>query len=700
MLSSELIARVGSAHPMPVADAVAGLAAAESLHERRDRVVEAFRAQLRCAAAVALGVRAQFGPGPADEPKQLVQALRGLRSRGLTDGQWVGMLRGLMASWQQQADAYPVPGFAQLFAGKAGKQLAKVLDGLLEMRKAETVAHGATGSAQAIQEVLERREPQLAALLERFDPIWDEARLVVPLAPDDDGQSARLLMGYAPGAGRFRRIRLDTDEPLPPDEPVLVGRSGEPLVSLHPIASFRRPSPDATEELFLLDGARKNAAVYVALPSMAEHRERGVWDRLGPSLFGEDEPDAAPPSSGGISRPYRGLASFSAAEAALFFGREEQAEALANRIRRHPMVTVTGSSGSGKSSLLFAGVLPLLEDADVRTMRPGADPLSELRRVTFDEGDRLKVLVVDQAEELFTLCHDEARRRAFADALVAMADGRVVLSLREDFFARLATLPALRGVYTRQVEVVTTPDEHDLMRILVQPAELFGFRFEEAALVEGMVEQVRGEPAALAMLQFCADQLWERRDRAWKRLTWDAYRALGGVEGALAAHAEATLAEMTTAQQAAVRAAFLRLVTEEGTRATVPKAELESALGARGDSVVGALLDARLLTAREIELEGEPEVVVEVVHEALLGHWDRLEGWIEEDEEFIRVRARVAQAAARWDAEGRLGEMLLGEGKPLLEATEIHERRGEELSETERAFVVASQARARRLQRL
>ncbi|MEZ4438539.1 MAG: hypothetical protein R3B72_05595 [Polyangiaceae bacterium] len=731
-LDADRIAEVTGRYPLPIADAMAALAAAESLHERRDRVVECFRALLRYVAALALATRAQFGPGPDDEPPMLVGMMRGLRSRGLTDGQWVGMLRGLLGAWQSSPDAYPIPGLAAAFAGRSKKNVAKAIDGLLEMRKAETVAHGATGSADAIRAVLERREPQLAQLFDLLGPSLTEARLVVPLAlaEGETTQRAYELMGDTPGRGRWPRTTLEVDEPLPAGEPLLVDAAGKPLVSLHPVALFHRPSPDAIEELFLLDGAKKRAAVFVALPSMAEHREVDVWGSLGERLMGEDD-EPPPPSTQGVARPYRGLASFSAEHAALFFGREREAEALANRIRRHPLVTVTGPSGSGKSSLLFAGVFPRLDDdRKLVALRPGADPVgalaralgealerpaADLRELLADRPETLGsyleaiegpglLILVDQAEEVFTLCHREEARLAFAEAVASAGldpDGktRVVISLREDYFARLATLAPLRGRYARQVEVVTTPDRDVLLRIVWAPAELFEVRFEDEALVEEMVDRVKGEPAALAMLQFCADQLWDRRDRRWKRLTWDAYRAIGGVEGALAAHAERILAAMTTSQQGSARAIFLALVTEDKTRGVVPKADLLE-LGTDAEEVLGRLVESRLVTTREAQSDSGTSVVVELVHEALLVHWERLRGWLDDDEAFVRARARVAQAAARWEGEGQRTDMLLGEGKPLLDASELLDNRRDALTKNEVAFITASRARVRTLVRL
>lgn len=721
----------GHDYPVPIADALAALRSADSLHERRDRVVECFRALLRYASAVSLAVRVQFG-AHAEETSMLSELLRSLRQRGLTDGQWVGLMRGLAGAHAHNPEGYPLPALAALFRGKQKKKVAQAIDGLLEMRKAETVAHGATGSSDAILAVLQRREPQLDALLAAFAPVWQESELVVPLArpeADDEPQMAWRLRGYTPRTGKWPRVALAAGVRLEPGEPVLVDRAGKPRVSLAPIALFRRPSPEAVEELFVLDGAKRNAAVFVAFPSMAEHREKDVWAELGSALLSDGAGDEPPPSAKGIGRPFRGLSSFGPEHAAVFFGRERQAEALANRIRRHPMITVTGPSGSGKSSLLSAGVFPLLEDATVIKLRPGPAPIAalerrlsaflgdwpragELARVLSEhpetlgsfleafarERERLIVLEIDQAEEVFTLCSDAAERHAFAEALASAGldpDGslRVVIALREDFFARLSSLSPLSGLYTRQVEVVTTPAREDLIKIIFVPLSMFGFSLESEELAEAMLTSVAGEPAALAMLQFCLDQLWERRDRKWKQLTLDAYRALGGVEGALAAHAEEVLAAMPSTQRALARGVFMRLVTEDGTRAVVSREALSEATGA--GHVIDKLIEARLCTSRE----GEGEELVELVHEALLRHWERLRDWLADDEVFVRTRARVSKAASRWQSEGHNADLLLGEGKPLMEARELLRRR-DELGPVELAFIDASEARSRRATRL
>jgi len=184
--------------------------------------------------------------------------------------------------------------------------------------------------------------------------------------------------------------------------------------------------------------------------------------------------------------PYRGLASFGPGDADLFFGRDAEARSLADRMVAASLLTVTGPSGAGKTSLLQAGVRRFLPGRPIVTMRPGADPESALERLLSTAPDGPAVLVVDQAEELVAITALEARQ-PFAARLVELADsGRftVVLSVRGDFFARLAELEPLRGRYSRSVEVVVAPGADALREILVQPLARFGCLYEDDALVD------------------------------------------------------------------------------------------------------------------------------------------------------------------------------------------------------------------------
>ena len=733
-LPPELIERVLSRHPLPVADAVAGLAAAESLHEQRDRVVEVFRAVVRTVAGMVLAARVQYGPGPGNTPPQVPDLLRNLRRKGLTDGQWVGLVRELLRPWKAAPEAHALPGVVALFHGR-GATVSKVLDGLLAMRKAQTVAHGTAGDPKELVAVLAERLPQLQVLIEAFEPLWEQFRLVVPLAPsthEGERQRAWALYGDTPGRGRWRRIDLALGTDAPAGEAVLIDRSGRPVVALHPVVQVRRPLPDAVEECFFLDGGTKRGARFVAIPSMAELFEAEVWRGLESVLQEGEEADESVFSG----RPFLGLSSFGPEHRDRFFGRDAMAEGLVNRIRRFPMVTVTGPSGCGKTSLLQAGVLPRLLGHEQVILRPGAKPVAALARALgsrvplLEDGTDLPtairrnptvlgpgmaqwcrasgrglIVVVDQAEELLTLCTDAEEQQAFAGALASAAedpDGpvRVVLSLREDFFGRLATLAPLRGVYSRQVEVVTTPDRDSLVQTLLGPLAATGHTFESPELVETMVAAVEGESAALALLQFCADRLWDARDRTWKRLTWDAYRSVGGVEGALASHADRVMDELTPLQREEARGLLLRLVTAENTRAVCTRNELrEVALDPAAATVVlDRLVEARLLVVRESDAPGQ-EGRVELVHEALIRHWHRLNQWLSDDREGLRTLLALRTATREWDARGR-PKGLLWRGEVLEEYRVFRRHSHARLTKAEAAFGAASHAEAERETRL
>lgn len=730
-LASELVERVLIRHPLPVADALAGLVSADGLHEKRDRVVECFRAAMRLLSALALSVRVQYGTGPGEVAPQVEDRLRELRRRGLTDGQWLEIARELCRPWAKAVESHPLPPLVALFHGKDAKKITPLIDGLLEMRKSETIAHGGSGDAPELHAILSARVPQLGSFLEALDVLWASHRLVATLSrpePGDERQSAWLLQGTTPSRGKWRRIELAAGARVDSGRVALLDADGKPKLALHPIAMLKRATPEAVEELFFLEGGSKRGAKYVAFPSMAEHDESEVWGALEGALSGASS--EAEDAAHGASRPYRGLESFRPEDAPLFFGRGAQSEALANRIRRSSFVTVTGASGSGKSSLLHAGVIPRLT-ADgtpwrVITMRPGGDPTAalaarlveaglgaaaEAARAGTGLGDALRascrdlaplLLVVDQAEEVFTLAHDVPRRDAFGALLADAASDpngavHVMISLREEFFARLATIPALRELASRQVEVVTTPGREALEEALVAPAQRFGVTFEDWKLVEAILAPLAGEPGALALLQFCADRLWDARDRSWKRLTWDAYRALGGVEGALATHAETTLLSLTPLQQRLARSLLLRLVTPEGTRIPVGRGALLASLGGRGDiaAVIDRLIDARLLVALEGSGDAD-DAKVELVHETLVVKWARLRGWLDEDRDLVEARHRVAVASALWERERRPPDLLLGEGKPLAEGAALLDDERAALGEEERQFVLASLRRQRR----
>ncbi|MGH2898115.1 MAG: ATP-binding protein, partial [Solirubrobacteraceae bacterium] len=412
------------------------------------------------------------------------------------------------------------------------------------------------------------------------------------------------------------------------------------------------PTPGAPPELFLFDGQDRLGARFVAPPAGFERHDPHVWDWLRGHVPELD--DAARLTPDEERAPYRGLSAFSPDDAEMFFGRERETATFVNRLRTHPVAAVVGPSGVGKSSFVQAGVIPALPAGwRAITSRPGPLPLAALIARLHAAGiatatsiDDLRaqlaadrevlgailraeghargpiVLVIDQLEELFTLCLDPLERTAFAQAVIAAARTvddpvRVVFTLRDDFLVRAEQVPALRDRIGQAMQLLTMPTAPDLVRILVEPARRAGYDFEDATLAADMVAEVAEQPGALAVLAFTAAQLWDQRDRHFRQLTRGVYRSLGGVAGAFARHAEQTLAAMTADERRLTREAFRHLVTTENTRAVLERGELRQLLGddARADSVVEKLIGARLLVASDDDT-GD---TIEIVHEALLG---------------------------------------------------------------------------------
>ncbi|MEM9491761.1 MAG: WD40 repeat domain-containing protein, partial [Myxococcota bacterium] len=295
---------------------------------------------------------------------------------------------------------------------------------------------------------------------------------------------------------------------------------------------------------------------------------------------------------------------------------------------------------------------------------------------------------------------------------------RVIVTLRDDFLVRVQQLPALRERIGHSLQLLSTPPAEELERILVEPARRAGYEFEDDTLAGEMVAEVADQPSALALLSFTAAKLWQLRDRQLRQLPRRAYRALGGVGGALANHAEELLAEMPARRRDVVREAFRQLITAEGTRAVLSRSELvqllersgrsgqvsrsgqaaPDAADGGGDRVLEALIAARLLVASEGE-GGEDRI--EVVHEALLSSWPRLVRWQREDAESARMRDQLRAAARQWNDRGR-PRGLLWRGEALLEYRVWRGRYPGALTAAEDAFARASvsdEARGRRLRR-
>ncbi|MDX3165260.1 hypothetical protein PV516_15860 [Streptomyces scabiei] len=424
--------------------------------------------------------------------------------------------------------------------------------------------------------------------------------------------------------------------------------------------------------------------------------------------------DAAP--------PYRGLARFETGDSGLFFGRDGLTAELAALLGRRRFAAVFGPSGIGKSSLLRAGLIPVLRESGergsrlsgIRILTPG-DRLSrthELLRRASAPGDGAAtgdtLVVVDQFEEVFTLCHDPAERNRFIDLLLTARDPgsrlRVLIAVRADFYGRCAEHRELAGALGDANLLAGPMSPAELREVVVKPAAAAGLTVERA-LTARLVEEITDAPGGLPLLSHVLLETWRRR--RGKTLTLAGYEAAGGLDGAIAKTAEDVYGRFTGAEAVTARRVLLRLITPgdgtPDTRRPADRAELEATGTGREEvaEVLEALTRARLLT-----LDGP---AVDLAHEALITAWPRLRGWIEEDRDRLRAHRQLTEAARAWEELGRDAGALY-RGSRLATAREYFggPRHTDDLTDREAAFLAAGisaldqeeRARARSTRRL
>ncbi|MFF4028833.1 hypothetical protein ACFYZ2_03545 [Streptomyces sviceus] len=401
----------------------------------------------------------------------------------------------------------------------------------------------------------------------------------------------------------------------------------------------------------------------------------------------EEAPDTAP--------PYRGLARFEPADHALFFGRDRLVEETRALVCEHRFAVLFGASGSGKSSLLRAGLIPHLRTeigqrgrpALLRVLTPGPRPAETYGHLLTPGEDEPEIwVVVDQFEEVFTLCRDKVERDRFLDLLLAARDPdsrlRVVVAVRADFYARCAEHRELAEALRGAGLLVGPMSADELREAVVGPAQAAGLLVERE-LTARIVDEVLDQPGALPMLSHALLETWRRRRS--RMLTLTAYEAVGGVRGAIAATAEEVYGQLSEAQARTARQLLLRLI-EPGqgnadTRRPLARAELDEWDGDEVPVVVDRLARARLLTVDE---DG-----VQLAHEALITCWPRLRCWIEESREQLRHHRRLTEAARAWLEHDRDPEALY-RGSRLLRAEELFADEYGGLTVPERAFLAAA----------
>jgi DNA-binding SARP family transcriptional activator len=461
-----------------------------------------------------------------------------------------------------------------------------------------------------------------------------------------------------------------------------------------------------------------------------------------PSIRPEVASAERPPRVVGRS-PYRGLAAFREQDAPFFFGREDLVQQLAEAVRQRALVHVlVGSSGSGKSSAVYAGLLPQLRgDGNwlIVSARPGSRPfqataatLLTLLEPELSEADRLietqklgsalaqgdvtlesvarraleknpdtgrLLLLLDQFEELYTLCLDDGLRRRFLDELLDAVGSSArqrtpplvfLLTLRADFMGQALSHRPFADALQDASFMIGPMTVDELQLAIEQPAEKQGAAFEEG-LVERILKDVGQEPGHLPLLEFALTLLWEKQEDGW--LSHADYEEIGQVEGALARYADEVMDELEESEGEQARQIFVQLVRPgQGTEDT-RRVATRSELGDVHWPLVQHLADRRLVVTGRDESSGRE--TVEVVHEALIQRWGRLRAWMTADRVFRTWQERLRAGLQGWQASGSDDGALL-RGGPLAEAEEWLAEKGEQVSAAEREYIEASVAQRER----
>ncbi len=457
----------------------------------------------------------------------------------------------------------------------------------------------------------------------------------------------------------------------------------------------------------------------------------------------QDEPPRKPFT--GVN-PYQGLQKFTEQEAEFFFGRNAAIENLLDKIdylveadtnKEEPdFIAVLGPSGSGKSSLVRAGLLPALREGKaknssewlIQVMLPGANPLEALAEIFLGEVNRdlssireslakenlalhdlmvevltvteqssksVFVLVVDQFEEIFTMCESEAERVTFIELLLNAAQVRhnrsfIIITMRSDFYSKVAAYNPLAEAITHQQMLVSPMTEKELREAILLPAEAVGLELEKG-LIEDLLNDTINAPGVLPLLQYALLELFERRDG--NLLTSAAYEEIGGVQGALAHRADTILDQMTMNQRHLVRRILMRLVQPgDGTDDTRRRATFSEVLPSGSSVEEVETIVEKLAKANLIVTSFHPEtneVVIDVSHETLIREWPRFQSWLDWDRQGLRVRQQLSHSVREWLDRERETDSLY-RGARLLEVEEWTEANPGEINQAEEEFIQAS----------
>ena len=496
---------------------------------------------------------------------------------------------------------------------------------------------------------------------------------------------------YSLGAVLYEMLTGERPFPNIPVALLIQKQLEEPIP---PISASRPDLPRRIDDVIQLATAKQPANRYPSALAMAEAFRQAAQGADGGQ---EIVLETAVPTISEITNPYKGLRAFQEADAADYYGRETVVEQLVTCLDESRFLAVVGPSGSGKSSLVKAGLIPALRQEAipgsdnwfVAEMVPGDHPLEELelallpiavnpppsllepmqrdergllrtiRRILPDEEDAQLLLVIDQFEELFTLVDDDRRRLHFLNSLLAALNAprsplRVVVTMRADFYDRPLQIQPIADLFKQHTEIVLPLSQEELTWAIREPARRMGVGLEDS-VVTAMVTDVIDQPGALPLLQYALTELFDTRQNNVMSLA--AYQSLGGVSGALAQRAEELFASFDEVGQEATRQLFLRLVTlgegVEDTRRRVRLSELEALSNADNElpitdnrSPIPEYGRYRLLTFDNDPTTREP--TVEVAHEALLREWPRLRRWLDQSRDDVRLQRQLASFVNEW----------------------------------------------------
>ncbi|XXX74346.1 protein kinase [Sorangium sp. So ce134] len=570
-------------------------------------------------------------------------------------------------------------------------------------------------SGETLAEIVSAGAGATSAPTDALGPICGTLGYIDPVILATRAPAAPVSDLYALGATLFECLTGRVPAALP--------AAGGLALSGEILDGRARPPP----LLEVAPGAPRSLARLVDALLSPDRRDRPAWaepvaialEQIRGELAGGER--ALPPESVG---PFRGLGRFDEADRDVYFGRRSEVAAAVEMLRSRGVAALVGPSGSGKSSLARAGVLPAVGEGalgawpprwDRAVAEPGADPRAAVTaalspfvprapellpeeivaaltaRVQAEE--RGLVLLLDQLEELATVASPGGRE--FTVALLsrlaehAIPGVRVLVTARRDWLDPLLALGPLGKVLVRGSVLIEPISELAWVAVLDQALAAYGYTLEDDALREELTAELKEAASAMPLVQFALTELWDKRDTRNKKVTRAGLRAIGGLAGALERHADATLralaAERPGAAEAA-RAVLLSLTTPQGTRATRARAELARAAGPAGEEALEAFERARLIVAADGG--------VTLAHESLLVRWERLRAWVAEAREDRLLAEELERDAARWGASPR--EATLWRGRRLAFGEALRRRADLRVSPRAAAFLDAGRRAERR----